>query len=113
MDAPEELGTIRSDARKVKQIVYNLLSNAVKFPSERGEVALQASRVPRSDVGQLSDSSMGRSFPLVDNEFAEFLKITVTDTGMGISPDGLEGLYKPFSPIDSGLSRKLEGTRSA
>src|SRR6202165_681879 len=110
MDAPEELGTIRSDARKVKQIVYNLLSNAVKFTSEGGGVGLQASRVTRSDVGQLSDSSMGRSFPLVDNEFAEFLKITVTVTGMGISPEGVERLYKPFSQIDSGLSRKFEGT---
>jgi PAS domain S-box-containing protein len=110
MDAPHELGTIRGDARKVKQIVYNLLSNAVKFTSERGEVALRASRVPRSDVGLLSDSSMGRTFPLVDNEFEEFLKITVTDTGMGISPEGLERLYKPFSQIDSGLSRKFEGT---
>src|ERR1700716_4182023 len=110
MDAPDELGTIRSDARKVKQIVYNLLSNAVKFTSERGEVTLQASRVPRGEVGQLSDSSIGRTFPLVDNEFAEFLKITVADTGMGISPDGLERLYKPFSQIDSGLSRKFEGT---
>jgi PAS domain S-box-containing protein len=110
MDAPDELGTIRSDARKVKQIVYNLLSNAVKFTSERGEVVLKASRVPRSDVGQLSESSMGRTFPLVDQEFEEFLKITVTDTGMGISPDGLERLYKPFSQIDSGLARKFEGT---
>jgi len=110
MDAPEELGSIRADARKLKQIVYNLLSNAVKFTSERGEVTLQGSRVPRSDVGQVSDSSLGRTFPLVDNAFAEFLKITVTDTGMGISPDGLERLYKPFSQIDSGLSRKFEGT---
>jgi PAS domain S-box-containing protein len=110
MDAPDELGTIRSDARKVKQIVYNLLSNAVKFTSERGEVALKASRVFRSDVGRLSESSIGRTFPLLDSEFAEFLKITVTDTGMGISPDGLERLYKPFSQIDSGLSRKFEGT---
>jgi CheY-like chemotaxis protein len=40
----------------------------------------------------------------------EFLEISVTDTGMGISPEGLERLYKPFSQIDSGLSRKFEGT---
>jgi CheY-like chemotaxis protein len=53
---------------------------------------------------------MGRTFPLVASEFSEFLKITVTDSGMGISPDGLERLYKPFSQIDSGLSRKFEGT---
>jgi PAS domain S-box-containing protein len=110
MDAPTELGSIRSDARKVKQIVYNLLSNAVKFSSEHGEVTLRASRVPRTEVGQLSASSMGRSFPLVDNEFTEFLKISVTDNGIGISPDGLESLYKPFSQIDSGLARKFEGT---
>ncbi|MDQ6770404.1 MAG: PAS domain S-box protein, partial [Gemmatimonadota bacterium] len=69
MDAPEELGSIRSDARKVKQIVYNLLSNAVKFSSEHGEVTLRAERVPRADVGALSEASMGRSFPLAENEF--------------------------------------------
>jgi PAS domain S-box-containing protein len=110
MDAPEELGAVRSDARKVKQIVYNLLSNAVKFTSERGDVALKARRVLRADVGELSDASMGRSFPLADNEFTDFLKITVTDSGMGISPDGLDLLFKPFSQIDSGLARKFEGT---
>jgi len=110
MDAPEQLGAVRSDARKVKQIVYNLLSNAVKFTSERGDVALKATRVPRSEVGEISDSSMGRTFPLADNEFTDFLKISVTDTGMGISPDGLDLLFKPFSQIDSGLARKFEGT---
>ena len=110
MDAPKELGSIRADARKLKQIVYNLLSNAVKFSSERGEVTVQASRVSSADVGRISDSRFGRSFPVLDNEFTEFLKISVTDDGIGISPDGLESLYKPFSQIDSGLARKFEGT---
>ena len=49
-------------------------------------------------------------FPLADNEFAEFLKISVTDRGIGISPVGLEHLFTPFSQIDSGLARKFEGT---
>ncbi|HMG94743.1 MAG TPA: response regulator, partial [Gemmatimonadaceae bacterium] len=110
MDAPKELGSIRGDARKIKQIVYNLLSNAVKFSSDGGVVTLAATRVPRADVGDVSESSIGRTFPLVDNEFKEFLKISVTDDGIGISPDGLESLYKPFSQIDSGLARKFEGT---
>jgi CheY-like chemotaxis protein len=47
---------------------------------------------------------------LADNEFSEFLTISVTDSGIGISPEGLEHLFKPFSQIDSGLSRKFEGT---
>ena len=110
MDAAEELGSIQADARKVKQIVYNLLSNAVKFTNEGGQVTLRAGRVPRADVGQLSGSWTGRSFPLADSEFAEFLEISVTDSGIGISPEGLEQLFKPFSQIDSGLARKFEGT---
>ena len=38
------------------------------------------------------------------------LEISVTDSGIGISPEGLEHLFKPFSQIDSGLARKFEGT---
>ena len=110
MDAAEELGSIQADARKVKQIVYNLLSNAVKFTIEGGQVTLRASRVPRAKVGRLSGTWASRSFPLADNEFSEFLKISVTDSGIGISPEGLEQLFKPFSQIDSGLARKFEGT---
>jgi CheY-like chemotaxis protein len=110
MDAPEELGSIQVDARKVKQIVYNLLSNAVKFTVVGGDVTLRASRVPRAEVGQLASAWAGRSLPLADNEFADFLKISVTDNGIGISPEGLEHLFKPFSQIDSGLARKFEGT---
>src|SRR4051812_30217450 len=49
-----ELGLVRADARKVKQIVYNLLSNAVKFSSEGSEITLRARVVPRPEVGVLS-----------------------------------------------------------
>ena len=110
IDAAEELGSFHADARKLKQIAYNLLANAVKFTDEGGEVTLRVGRVPRAEVGQLSGSWAGRIFPLADNEFAEFLKLSVTDNGIGISPEGLEQLFKPFSQIDSGLARKYEGT---
>src|SRR5688572_28437989 len=50
MEVDSELGTIRADARKVKQIVYNLLSNAVKFSNDGGQVTLRAHSVPRSEV---------------------------------------------------------------
>ena len=110
MDAGKELGSLRADGRKVKQIVYNLLSNAVKFTPANGEVTLRAARVARAAVGQLSGSRPGRSFPLVDSEFEEFLQISVTDTGMGMTARAMESLFKPFSQVDSGLSRKFEGT---
>jgi PAS domain S-box-containing protein len=110
VDVDETLGSVQADSRKVKQIVYNLLSNAVKFTADGGKVTLRASRVPRAQVGQLSGAWTGRSFPFADSTFAEFLEISVTDSGLGISGDGLERLFRPFSQIDGGLARKFEGT---
>ncbi|MDB4873663.1 MAG: hypothetical protein JWM41_109 [Gemmatimonadetes bacterium] len=110
MEAGAGLSSIRADGRKVKQIVYNLLSNAVKFTVEGGRVTLRTRHVMRADVGQLARPWMGRSFPLADSEFTEFLELSVVDTGIGISPEGLESLFKPFSQVDSGLARKYEGT---
>jgi PAS domain S-box-containing protein len=111
MEVAENLGAIQVDARKVKQIVYNLLSNAVKFTVEGGRVTLRARRVARADVGKPSGSWKERSFPLAHgSEFTEFLEVGVTDSGIGIAPEGLERLFKPFSQIDSGLARRFEGT---
>ena len=103
-------GTIQADARKLKQVVYNLLSNAVKFTPEGGSVTLRAGRVPRSRVGQLSSGMAGRTFPLPNADFEEFLEISVRDSGIGIAEDNLALLYSPFSQIDGGLARKFEGT---
>jgi PAS domain S-box-containing protein len=110
LSADEELGVFHADARKVKQIVYNLLSNAVKFTGDDGSVTLRARRVAGSSVGTLSSGWVGRSFLPGANGFDEFLEISVTDSGIGVEPDAMERLFKPFSQIDSGLARKFEGT---
>ncbi|MDB4949278.1 MAG: hybrid sensor histidine kinase/response regulator, partial [Gemmatimonadetes bacterium] len=110
LDAGRELGVILVDMRKVKQILYNLLSNAVKFTDDRGHVVLRATRVMGADVGQLSGQWRGRTFGASVNPLEDFLKISVTDDGIGVSEEGLERLFQPFSQIDSGLARKFEGT---
>jgi nitrogen-specific signal transduction histidine kinase len=110
LNAPDTPASMNADTRKVKQIVYNLLSNAVKFTGKSGHVVLHAGRVPHADVGRLSGPWPGRSLPFVHSGFADFLKISVTDNGIGISPEGLVRLFTPFSQIDSGLARKFEGT---
>ena len=98
------------DIRKTKQIVYNLLSNAVKFSSNGGQVTLSVRRVPRSAVGKLSDVWPVHSLPLADNEYEEFVEISVTDSGIGISIVNMAKLFRAFSQIDSRLARKFEGT---
>jgi PAS domain S-box-containing protein len=110
MQIPAPLGSVDVDGRKVKQIVYNLLSNAVKFSAEGGSVVLRADRVSRDDVGILAGDWPRRTFPLADSSFSDFLRLSVTDGGIGMSPDSLQHLFKPFSQVDSGLSRQFEGT---
>ena len=105
-----ELGSMNADGRKLKQILYNLLSNAVKFSNEGGAVTLRASVVGRDRVGRLSGPWVGRTFPLAESAELEFLEVSVSDTGIGISAEGLDELFQPFSQIDSGLARKFEGT---
>jgi CheY-like chemotaxis protein len=82
----------------------------VKFSNDRGRVLLRATRVPKSDVGRTSGAWPGRGFVTRDSEFDEFLRISVSDDGIGISEAGLERLFQPFTQVDSGLSRKFEGT---
>ena len=84
-----DIGEMISDRRRVEQIVLNLLNNAVKF-TEQGGVTLQARLLP------------GAQSPAVCLE--------VEDTGVGVKPEDLASLFKPFRQIDSGLSRQHEGT---
>jgi PAS domain S-box-containing protein len=106
----DDLGAPVLDTRKTKQIVYNMLSNAVKFSEPGGSVELRTRRVPRETVGTLAGPWAVHSFPLADNEFDEFLEISVTDSGIGISAENMTKLFQPFSQIDSSLARKFEGT---
>jgi CheY-like chemotaxis protein/anti-sigma regulatory factor (Ser/Thr protein kinase) len=106
----EDLGVPQLDMRKTKQIVYNLLSNAVKFTANGGRVTLRARRVPRSAVGTHPGTWPVRSYPLADNEHAEFLEISVIDTGSGISVENMANVFHAFSQIDSDPARRREGT---
>ncbi len=110
MQLAKDLGSSQVDMRKVKQIVYNLLSNAVKFAVDGGRVSLHASRVPRAAVGRSSSAWPGRSIPL-GGQYVRGIpsKSASPDNGIGISEEGLQRLFAPFSQIDSGLARRFEG----
>ena len=84
-----DLGRLRSDQTKVRQILLNLLSNASKFTTQ-GQIRLAARRPMRGA-----------------NSLVEFM---VSDTGIGITPEQVIGLFQPFSQADASTTRNYGGT---
>ena len=85
---------VTADIARVRQILVNLIGNAVKF-TETGSVEIR--------VGV--EQAPGRANPGDCT-----LKFAVTDTGIGIPPDKLGALFKPFSQVDASSTRHYGGT---
>ena len=107
---PTEMGRLRIDLRKAKQIVYNLVSNALKFTPEGGMVGLSVDRVRAELVRAVQATPDTRVFPPTEVGCAHYLEIRVSDSGIGISPGNLQQLFQAFVQIDSSLSRQYAGT---
>ncbi len=76
---------VKSDKRRLKQIIINLLNNALKF-TEEGKITIEV--FPHSDK----------------------VSISVCDMGIGIKEKDMEKLFQPFQQIDMSSSRQYEGT---
>lgn len=81
-DIDQDLPTIESDSGKVRQILINLVSNAIKFTPAGGRVTISARRDEASGV----------------------MILIVSDTGIGIAPNDLEGIMQPYVQAPSSHS---------
>ncbi|XGV96308.1 MAG: PAS domain S-box protein [Leptolyngbya sp. BL-A-14] len=81
---------LRGDVNRLRQILTNLVGNAIKFTSY-GEVVVQASLIAETAT-------------------TASILFSVSDTGIGIPPAGLERLFKPFSQVDASTTRRYGGT---
>jgi two-component system, sensor histidine kinase and response regulator len=82
--------TVRGDAARLRQVLLNLLSNAVKF-TQRGEIVLSVSPVRRVDSGML-------------------IRLSVSDTGIGMSPEVRSHIFDAFIQADASTTRLFGGT---
>jgi signal transduction histidine kinase len=82
---------LMGDDQRVAQVMANLLSNAVKFTPENGIIRLNAFK-ERDGGGEV------------------VIRVEVSDTGIGISPEQKSRLFRSFVQADSGTSRKFGGT---
>ncbi|HWV17701.1 MAG TPA: response regulator [Rhodocyclaceae bacterium] len=110
LELAPDLGALRVDERRVKQILFNLLSNAIKFSDDATRITVAARRVPIAEVGKLDTRQPHRALPLPPGDYREFVELQVRDQGIGISQAGVDRLFQPFTQVDSGLSRRFEGT---
>ena len=94
---------ILGDITRLRQILVNLLSNAIKFTHE-GEIFVSVVARPLTSSSPEILSSAMESDDKYEIQFA------VKDTGIGIPPDRLHRLFKPFSQVDSSTTRKYGGT---
>ncbi|MEF2967546.1 response regulator [Paenibacillus sp. M1] len=78
------------DMARLRQVLINLIANAMKF-TDQGGIYLIVTRKEAED-GE------------------DMLEFTVKDTGIGIAPDKVNRLFKPFSQLDSSMTRKYGGT---
>jgi two-component system, sensor histidine kinase and response regulator len=87
---PDVPDGVRGDPVRLRQVMLNLLTNAIKF-TDRGEVILTVSLL------EMKGDSVS-------------LRFEIHDTGIGISPEGIERLFKSFSQVDGAATRKYGGT---
>ncbi|MDR2035934.1 MAG: bacteriohemerythrin [Coriobacteriales bacterium] len=83
--------TVFGDEQRLAQVITNLMSNAVKFTPEHGSIKLEAQYLGEGD-GLCK------------------IKFSVTDSGIGISAEQQEKLFKPFQQAESSTSRRYGGT---
>ncbi len=88
--APGAIDAFLGDATRVRQIIFNLLSNALKF-TDSGSIMLRAGAEP-------AEAGLAR------------LVLSVSDTGIGISDEQQARLFKPFSQVDSSITRRYGGS---
>jgi signal transduction histidine kinase/CheY-like chemotaxis protein/HAMP domain-containing protein len=91
--------SVRTDAKRLQQVLKNLLSNAFKF-TDRGRVSLRLDMV--REPSALEIEGLLHSGPVV--------AFSVTDTGIGISADKQQIIFEAFQQADGSTSRKYGGT---
>ncbi|MFN8481004.1 MAG: ATP-binding protein, partial [Kouleothrix sp.] len=84
------IGVMRADVTRVQQILFNLLSNAAKF-TDRGQITLTVQR--QGEPGG-----------------PEWFVFEITDTGIGMTPEQVQNLFKEFIQADPSTSRRYGGT---
>ncbi len=87
LEMEDSLPMVLADSHRIRQVVINMVSNALKF-TEKGGVTIRCTLLERYDM----------------------LRISVNDTGIGISPAALDYIFEAFRQADGSTTRQFGGT---
>ena len=91
------------------QILCNLLSNAVKFTHTNGKVTLRTQRISVEELRRLKPD-IAQELEKINPGQANYLEISAIDNGIGIKPEDIGKLFKPFSQVEESNTRNYDGT---
>lgn len=91
------------DQTRLGQILFHLVGNAIKF-TEQGSITIQVEMGREGDEG---DGELNQHSPL---NTQNFLKIAISDTGIGIEPEQQQHIFNVFTQSDGTTTRKYGGT---
>jgi len=97
-------GWVEGDSMRLRQVISNLVSNAVKF-TRSGSIEVLAERGDPLELSRVS----GRFFPPAE-EGSFYLRMSVTDTGVGVPEDKAGQLFRTFDQLDPSTARKFGGS---
>jgi signal transduction histidine kinase len=114
MEIPPDLPAVNGDRDRLIQVMINLISNAVKF-TEKGSITIKAGSVSLADAGIPSDTGRGVAWKPgrlsdVDLRSRKFIKVSVTDTGIGIAPGDHDKIFDQFRQVGDTLTGRPKGT---
>ena len=104
--------TIHTDPTRLRQILVNLVGNAIKF-TQQGSVRLVTRFIEDSGIQGFKDSSEPPSATLESSNprpLGSFLQFDVIDTGIGLNPEQIKKVFKPFVQADETMTRNFGGT---
>ncbi|WP_293149270.1 MULTISPECIES: ATP-binding protein [unclassified Microcoleus] len=110
LQAKGELGMMYADQPKVRQILLNLLSNAAKF-TEKGVITIEIEKVKNEKPKpKKRNKNKNNAVNSGSNYSSQFLIFRVSDTGIGMTNEQLEQIFKPFTQADPSTTKKYGGT---
>lgn len=110
LQAKGELGMMYADQPKVRQILLNLLSNAAKF-TEKGVITIEIEKVKNENPKpKKRNKNKNNDVNSGSNYSSQFLIFRVSDTGIGMTDEQLEQIFKPFTQADPSTTKKYGGT---